>query len=80
MESLYVIVSMLIIFVVALITVTIKVYLFPMMDNGTFVPLDQEINSNIKYTGPGFIPCDGFVPSPSRCHFPPYFSRLQRPH
>ena len=25
----------------------------------TFVPLDQQIKSRIKYTGNGFIPCEG---------------------
>ena len=25
----------------------------------TFIPLDQQIKSKIKYTGNGFIPCEG---------------------
>ncbi len=25
----------------------------------TFTPLDQQVKSNIKYTGNGFIPCEG---------------------
>merc|ERR1712062_143628 len=28
----------------------------------TFIPLDQQIKSKIKYTGNGFIPCEGFLP------------------
>ena len=27
----------------------------------TFTPLDQQVKSNIKYTGNGFIPCEGYV-------------------
>ena len=26
----------------------------------TFTPLDQQVKSNIKYTGNGFIPCEGW--------------------
>ena len=25
----------------------------------TFSPLEQQVKSNIRYTGKGFIPCDG---------------------
>ena len=28
----------------------------------TFRPLDQAINSNIKYNGNGYMPCNGYVP------------------
>ena len=28
----------------------------------TFRPLDQMINSNIKYNGNGYMPCNGYVP------------------
>ena len=28
----------------------------------TFAPLDQQINSNIMYTGNGYMPCNGYVP------------------
>ena len=28
----------------------------------TFRPLDQEIHSNRKYAGMGYMPCKGYVP------------------
>jgi len=28
----------------------------------TFRPLDQQINSNIKYNGNGYMGCNGYVP------------------
>ena len=28
----------------------------------TFRPLDQRINSNIRYNSDGYIPCNGYVP------------------
>ena len=27
----------------------------------TFIPLEQKKGSKIKYTGHGFIPCDGYI-------------------
>ena len=28
----------------------------------TFTPLEQEVHSNIKYIGMGYMPCNGYVP------------------
>jgi len=28
----------------------------------TFAPLDQRVDSNIKYNGNGYMPCNGYVP------------------
>lgn len=28
----------------------------------TFIPLEQEVHSNIKYIGMGYMPCNGYVP------------------
>ena len=32
------------------------------------------------YTGNGFVPCKGYVPTPDWCHFPMYRAELQRPY
>ena len=43
----------------------------------TFRPLDQMINSNIKYNGNGYMPCNGYVP----CQVTPfrnYFALFQK--
>ena len=52
--------------------------LFPEEKVITFVPLDQRVKSTIRYTGNGFIPCLGMVPTPDDCHFPQYKARMQR--
>ena len=31
-------------------------------DESTFQPLKQEVHSNIKYNGMGYMPCNGYVP------------------
>ena len=28
----------------------------------TFSPLDQQVASNIRYNGNGYMPCNGYVP------------------
>ena len=28
----------------------------------TFTPLEQDVHSNIKYIGMGYMPCNGYVP------------------
>ena len=60
-------------------TVVLDNVLFPEEQNITFVPLDQEVNSVIKYTSNGFIPCLGITPTPDDCYYPPYQAKLQRP-
>ena len=43
----------------------IQIYVFdPEVDPNisTFRPLDQKIDSNIRYNGNGYLPCNGFVP------------------
>ena len=32
------------------------------------------------YTGNGFVPCKGYVPTPTWCNFPTYWADLQRPN
>ena len=32
------------------------------------------------YTGNGYIPCDGIVPTPTGCDFEPYKVNMQRPY
>ena len=32
------------------------------------------------YTGNGYVPCKGYVPTPDWCHFPMYRAELQRPY
>merc|ERR1711970_933789 len=50
-----------------------KIYLFsPDIDANvsTFRPLEQSKNSAMKYSGPGFLPCNGLQPC-QLDHFPP---------
>ena len=42
-----------------------QIYVFdpvPDANISTFRPLDQAVNSNIRYNGNGYLPCNGFVP------------------
>ncbi len=42
-----------------------QIYVFdpvPDPNISTFRPLDQAVNSNIRYNGNGYLPCNGFVP------------------
>ena len=39
-----------------------------------------QIYSTKMYTGNGFVPCKGYVPTPAWCHFPLYRAELQRPN
>merc|ERR1711994_198694 len=32
------------------------------LDMTTFTPLEQEVHSNMKYIGMGYMPCNGYVP------------------
>ena len=38
-----------------------QISLFPRDQVVTFTPLKQQVESTIRYTGNGFIPCRGFV-------------------
>merc|ERR1712013_172143 len=64
------------IILILILTATIvfgKIYLFsPDIDANvsTFRPLDQSKNSAMKYSGPGFLPCNGLQPC-QLDHFPP---------
>ena len=40
----------------------IRYFTAPDPDTGTFRPVAQHVNSNQKYTGMGFLPCNGHLP------------------
>lgn len=42
--------------------------------------LHLQVHSTKMYTGNGFVPCQGYVPTPDWCHFPMYRAELQRPN
>lgn len=61
-EDLGVLVSIVSIVLLAFVVVSIKILIKePSLshDSSTFVPLVQMKSSNIKYTGNGYIPCNG---------------------
>jgi len=64
----------------AVAVVIVKINLFYEEQETTFVPLHQQVHSNAKYTGNGFLPCKGYVPTPVWCHYPRYSAFLQRPN
>ena len=39
-----------------------------------------QVNSVIRYTGNGFIPCGGRAPAPTDCDFKAYYAKVQRPY
>ena len=41
---------------------------------------DYQVNSVIRYTGNGYIPCGGYAPAPTDCDFKKYFAKVQRPY
>ena len=43
----------------------------------TFKPLTQNKNSNQKYNGPGFIPCNGLLPC-QLDHFPAEYNHQRK--
>ena len=43
----------------------------------TFKPLTQNKNSNQKYNGPGFIPCNGLLPC-QLDHFPAEYNQQRK--
>ena len=45
-----------------------------------FIKLLFQVRSSIKYAGNGFIPCNGFVPTPTGCDFEPYQVNMPRPY
>eukprot|EP00090_Calanus_glacialis_P031753 TRINITY_DN52759_c0_g1_i1.p1 TRINITY_DN52759_c0_g1~~TRINITY_DN52759_c0_g1_i1.p1 ORF type:complete len:110 (-),score=39.28 TRINITY_DN52759_c0_g1_i1:57-347(-) len=65
LDDVGVLVAMISVTLLAIVVVVLKLLIFqPYVDPdvATFSPLDQEINSRIKYTGNGYIPCRGYVP------------------
>jgi len=67
LDDVGVIVSMISITLIAVIVVSLKILVFYQeVDESisTFIPIDQKKGSKIKYTGHGFIPCNGLVPCP----------------
>ena len=40
----------------------IRYFTAPDPDTATFRPVAQHVNSNQKYTGMGFLPCNGHLP------------------
>lgn len=79
LDNIGVVVATLIMVIMALTIVSIKVVMFRKeTGNATWTPLPQRWNSTARVTGHGFIPCEGIVPAPSWCDFPPYKARLQR--
>eukprot|EP00088_Acartia_fossae_P035900 TRINITY_DN37022_c0_g1_i1.p1 TRINITY_DN37022_c0_g1~~TRINITY_DN37022_c0_g1_i1.p1 ORF type:complete len:119 (+),score=48.46 TRINITY_DN37022_c0_g1_i1:20-376(+) len=78
LENVYVLIAMILIVALAVISVVLKAVIWPEEKIITFTPLQQQVKSTIKYTGNGFIPCDGYVPSPSACDFPPYYAKMHR--
>ena len=78
MELVHVFIAFAIIIGMAVGIVVLDNVLFPEEKVITFVPLDQRVKSTIRYTGNGFIPCLGMVPTPDDCHFPQYKARMQR--
>ena len=54
-------------------------YFSPTVDDRTttFRPLEQNKNSNQKYNGPGFIPCNGFLPC-KLDHFRPAYNEERK--
>ena len=40
----------------------IRYFTDPDPDTATFRPVAQHVNSNQKYTGMGFLPCNGHLP------------------
>ena len=79
MELVHVFIAFAIIIGMAVGIVVLDNVLFPEEEDVTFIPLDQRVHSTIRYTGNGFIPCKGLVPTPADCHFPQYKARMQRP-
>ena len=79
LELIHVFIAFIIIIGMAVGIVVLDNVLFPEEKVITFVPLEQKVQSTIKYTGNGFIPCLGMVPTPDDCNFPPYKARMQRP-
>lgn len=77
-ELIHVFIAFIIIIGMAVGIVVLDNVLFPEEKLITFVPLDQRVKSTIRYTGNGFIPCLGMVPTPDDCHFPQYKARMQR--
>ena len=79
MELVHVFIAFAIIIGMAVGIVVLDNVLFPDEEVITFIPLEQRVQSTIRYTGNGFIPCKGMVPTPSDCDFPAYNARMQRP-
>merc|ERR1712032_1716567 len=80
LENIYVLICMILIVALAVVIVIIKINVFQTEPNKTFVPLSQQVHSTKMYTGNGFVPCKGYVPTPDWCHFPMYRAELQRPY
>lgn len=58
-------VAMITVTLLAVLVVVLKVSIFSDKIDpnvSTFKPLDQQVKSIIKYTGNGFIPCEGYLP------------------
>lgn len=72
-DDIALVISIFIILVLTAVVVFGKIYfLTPEVDLNvsTFRPLTQSKNSAIKYSGPGFLPCNGHQPC-QLDHFPP---------
>ena len=78
LELIHVFIAFIIIIGMAVGIVVLDNVLFPDERNVTWVPLQQNVHSTIMYTGNGFIPCLGMVPTPEDCNYPPYRARMQR--
>ncbi|XP_023338506.1 uncharacterized protein LOC111709131 [Eurytemora carolleeae] len=80
LENMYVLIAMVLIVVLAVVTVVLKALLFTEEQIVTFIPLQQQVRSSIKYAGNGYIPCNGFVPTPTGCDYEPYQVNMPRPY
>merc|ERR1711892_513714 len=72
-DDIALVISIIIILVLTASIVFGKIYfLTPAIDVNvsTFRPIDQDKNSAMKYSGPGFLPCNGLQPC-QLDHFPP---------
>jgi len=64
-DDIALVIAMICIVVLTCCIVVTKIYVLDPVANpniSTFRPLDQQINSNIRYNGNGYLPCNGFVP------------------
>ena len=64
-DDIALVISMVCIIILTCAIVITKIYVFDPVPNpniSTFRPLDQKVDSNIRYNGNGYLPCNGFVP------------------